>query len=365
MAVVAVGVVAALAAGGFGVWRYVQSRQKAATPPTVKVGVLMAFTGGSSSMGYGEMKGIQLAQKQLGADNIELVQMDSQCDATVAPDAMRRLVQQQVVAVIGDGCSSASVAALPIANANKIPMVSPSASSPKLSIADDYFFRVVPPDNFQGAYLAQSVWNKGIKTVSIFYTDEPYGTAMNTVFTQKFTALGGKVLTSVGATSDVIALQSQINTIKATKPQAVVFVANSVTSGAAAIKLARQAGMNVPFFGGDGLYDSNLVSYAGTAAEGLTITTFPTGTSAFKQSLLSAYGGESLYAAAEAYDAFQAIDIAVKNGATTGEAIKNYLPKESFDGVTSHIKFDQNGEISDPNYKYALLTVKNGQFVAQ
>ena len=365
MAIVALGVVAAVAAGGFGVWHYLQSKSKSATPATVKVGVMMAFTGGSSSMGYGEMKGIQLAQKQLGADNIELVQMDSQCDAGVSPDAMRRLVQQKVVAVIGDGCSSASVAALPIANENKIPMISPSASSPKLSIADDYFFRVVPPDNFQGAFLAQSVWDRGIKTAAVFYTDEPYGTAMNTVFTQKFTSLGGKVLTSVGAKSDVIALQSQIDTIKASKPGAVVFVANSVTSGAAAIKLARQSGMAVPLFGGDGLYDSNLVSYAGTAAEGLTITSFPTGSASFKQSLLSAYGGEQLYAAAEAYDAFQAINIAVKNGATTGADIKAYLPKESFDGVTAHIKFDQNGEISDPSYKYALLTVKNGQFVAQ
>jgi branched-chain amino acid transport system substrate-binding protein len=365
MAAVAVGVVAAVAAGGFGVWHLLQSRSKTATPPTVKVGVMMAFTGGSSSMGYGEMKGIQLAQKQLSADNIELVQMDSQCDAKVSPDAIKRLVQQQVVAIIGDGCSSASVAALPTANENKIPMISPSASSPKLSIADDYFFRVVPPDNFQGAYLAQSVWNKGIKTVSIFYTDEPYGTAMNNVFTQKFQALGGKVITSVGAASDVINLQTQINAIKTSKPGAVVFVCNSVTSGAAAIKLARQAGLTVPFFGGDGLYDSNLVSYAGTSAEGLTITSFPTGTATFKQSLLSAYGGEQLYAAAQGYDAFEAVYLAVKNGATTGAAIKNYLPKESFDGVSAHIKFDHNGEISDAAYKYALLTVKDGSFVAQ
>jgi ABC-type branched-subunit amino acid transport system substrate-binding protein len=302
MAAVAVGVVAAVAAGGFGVWHLLQSRSKTATPPTVKVGVMMAFTGGSSSMGYGEMKGIQLAQKQLSADNIELVQMDSQCDAKVSPDAIKRLVQQQVVAIIGDGCSSASVAALPTANENKIPMISPSASSPKLSIADDYFFRVVPPDNFQGAYLAQSVWNKGIKTVSIFYTDEPYGTAMNNVFTQKFQALGGKVITSVGAASDVINLQTQINAIK---------------------------------------------------------------TATFKQSLLSAYGGEQLYAAAQGYDAFEAVYLAVKNGATTGAAIKNYLPKESFDGVSAHIKFDHNGEISDAAYKYALLTVKDGSFVAQ
>jgi branched-chain amino acid transport system substrate-binding protein len=350
--VIPVALLVALGAGVVVGYNYLKSRNKsaAASLPQLKVGVLMAFTGGSSSMGYGEMKGIQLAKKQLGADNIQLVQMDSQCDKTVSPDAMKRLVAQKVVAVIGDGCSSASVAALPIANDDKIPMVSPSASSPKLSIADDYFFRVVPPDNFQ--------------SVAIFYTNEPYGQAMNSVFAQKFTALGGKVLTSQTADSDVIDLGNQIKAIKAAKPGAVVFVPNSVVSGVAALKLARQAGITVPFYGGDGLYDHTLITNAGTAADGLTITSFPTGSKAFKQLLLSEYQGEQLYAAAQGYDAFEAIYNAVKNGAKTGPQIKDQLPKLSFDGVSAHIKFDANGEISDPNYKYDLLTVKDGSFVA-
>jgi branched-chain amino acid transport system substrate-binding protein len=356
----------AIGAGSIFAYNYLKSKSKpaAAALPQLKVGVLMAFTGGSSSMGYGEMKGIQLAKKQLGADNIQFVQMDSQCDKTVAPDAMKRLINQQVVAVIGDGCSSASVAALPIANENKVVMVSPSASSPSLSIPDDYFFRVVPPDNFQGAFLAQSIYAKGIKSVAIFYTNEPYGQNMNKVFTQKFTALGGKVLTSQTADSDVIDLGNQINAIKASKPQAVVFVPNSVVSGVAALKLARQAGISVPFYGGDGLYDHTLIANAKQAAEGLTITSFPTGTKAFKQLLLTEYQGEQLYAAAQGYDAFTAIYQAIKNGAKTGPQIKDQLPKLSFDGVSAHIKFDANGEISDPNYKYDLLTVKDGSFVA-
>jgi branched-chain amino acid transport system substrate-binding protein len=356
----------AIGAGSIFAYNYLKTKSKpaAASLPQLKVGVLMAFTGGSSSMGYGEMKGIQLAKKQLGADSIQLVQMDSQCDKTVSPDAMKRLVNQQVVAVIGDGCSSASVAALPIANENKIVMVSPSASSPSLSIPDDYFFRVVPPDNFQGAYLAQSIYAKGIKSVALFYTNEPYGQNMNKVFTQKFTALGGKVLTSQTADSDVIDLGAQIKAIKDSKPGAVVFVPNSVVSGVAALKLARQAGLTVPFYGGDGLYDHTLITNAGTAADGLTITSFPTGSKAFKQLLLTEYQGEQLYAAAQGYDAFTAIYQAIKNGARTGAQIKDQLPKLSFDGVSGHIKFDANGEISDPSYKYDLLTVKDGSFVA-
>ncbi len=363
--VTAVVVVAVIAAIGFAAFAYLSTKNKpAAVLPSVKIGVMMAFTGGSSSMGYGEMKGIQLAQKQLGADNIELVQMDSQCDPTVAPQAMQRLVNQHVVAVIGDGCSSASTAALPLANANKIPMLSPSASSPSLSIPNDYFFRVVPPDTYQGAYLAKAVYARGVKTVGIFYTNEPYGINMNSVFTKEFQSLGGKVLTSVNAPSGVINLATQIAAIKAAKPQGVVFVSNSVTTGAAAIQLARNAGITAPFFGGDGLYDQTLISSAQSAAQGLTLTTFPTGTAAFKQLLYTNDQGEQLYAAAEGYDAFETLYLAVKDGATTGPEIKSKLPSISFNGVSAHIKFDANGDEDGTNYQYALLQVKDGSFVS-
>ncbi len=362
LAITLVAVIIAVGAGSFATYAYLSSHAKVVAP-NVKVGVLMAFTGGSSSMGYGEMKGIQLAQKQLNASNIQLVQMDSQCDPAIAPAAMQRLIDQQVVAVIGDGCSSASLAALPLADSAHIPMISPSASSPTLSIPNDFFFRVVPPDTYQGAFLAKAVYARGIKTVGIFYTNEPYGQNMNKVFTAEFTSLGGKVLTSVNAPSGVINLGTQIAAIRAANPQGIVFASNSVVTGAAAIELARGAGITAPFFGSDGLYDQTLINNAKTAAQGLTITTFPTGTPAFQQLLYTNDQGEQLYAAAQGYDAFEAVYDAVKAGAKTGDQIKNQLPHTSFNGVSAHIKFDANGDEDGMGYNYALLQVKDGSFV--
>jgi len=95
----------------------------------------------------------------------------------------------------------------------------------------------------------------------------------------------------------------------------------------------------------------------------LTITTFPTGTSTFKQLLLSEYKvSEQLYAAPQAYDAFEAIYRALGKGATTGEAIHNKLPSISFKGMSATISFDQNGEEPGKNYDYDLLQVKGGAF---
>jgi branched-chain amino acid transport system substrate-binding protein len=362
MPVVVAAAVLLAAAGAYGAWTYFQNANKPATA-RVKIGVMMAFSGGSSSMGYGAMKGVQLAKKQLAADNLEIIQEDSKCDPKVAAESIKRLIEQNVAAIIGEGCSSATVAALPAANNAKIPLISPSASSPTLSNPNDYFFRVVPPDTFQGSFMAQAIYDKGIRNVAVFYTNEPYGSGMNTVFREKFEALGGKVVATASGEPDVIDLGTQITGLKNAKPQAIFVAPNSVVTATAVLKLSREAGMNVPFFGADIMYDTTIINNAKEASEGLTISSFPTGTKAFKQSLINEYQKtEQLYAAPQAYDIVRALQIAVQDGAITGEQIKNALPSITFEGVSGKIKFDQNGEISDKDYKYDLFQVKDGTF---
>ena len=360
--VVAIIIVIAISVG---VWFYLQrNANQQSKSQTYKVGVLMAFTGGSSNMGYGTMKGIQLAKKELNASNIEIVQADSRCDPKTAKTAMQSLIDKGVIAVIGDGCSSASLAALPLANNNKVPMVSPSASSTALSIPNDYFFRVIPSDNYQAKYIARAIRAKGITNVAVFYTNEPYGAAMSTSFQDQFQTLGGKVVATSYAEPDDINLTTEMQKLKAASPQAIFIAPNSLVTGTAAIQVARDQGINVPLFGGDILYDHTLITNAPTASGGLTLTTFPTGSASFKQLLRNEYNvTEQLYAAPQAYDAFEAIYKSVQQGATTGETVYKQLPTISFKGMSADISFDQNGEEPGANYKYDLLQVQNGTFV--
>lgn len=359
----AVGAVAAVVVVVVGIVLGVQLTTKQSAPH-IKVGVMMAFSGGSSSMGYGAMKGVQLALKQLNASNIDIVKVDSKCDAKTAGKAVKDLIAQNVAAIIGEGCSSASVAALPAANNAKIPMISPSASSTALTIPNDYFFRVVPSDNLQGAFMAQTIYDRGIRKVAVFYTNEPYGSSMNAVFREKFEALGGRVVATATAEPDVIDLTAQMKTLAAAKPEAMFIAPNSVVSATAAMKLAREAGVAAPFFGADIMYDNTIISNNPAVAEGLVISSFPTGTKAFKQSLLNEYGkSEQLYAAPQAYDVIHILQLAVQQGATTGEQIRNMLPQITLnDSVSDFTHFDANGEVSDKNYKYDLFQVKNGAF---
>jgi branched-chain amino acid transport system substrate-binding protein len=365
LAFVLIGILVVLAVLA-GIRAYTRYKENVQTQkPTVKIGVLMAFTGGSSNMGYGTMKGIQLAKKQLGADNIELIQADSQCNPKTAKSAMQGLIDKGVAAVIGDGCSSASVAALTLANSNKIPMISPSASSATLSIPNDYFFRVVPSDNYQAAYIAQAIRKKGLTKVAVFYTNEPYGSAMSKSFQEQFQVLGGTVVATAYAEPDDINLVAEMQKLKKAAPQAVFIAPNSLVTGTAAVQVARDQGITVPLFGGDILYDKTLIANAPAASNGLTMTTFPTGTGTFKQSLLNEYKvSEQLYAAPQAYDALGAIYRTIEKGASTGEEIHTMLPTISFKGMSASISFDQNGEEPGANYKYDLLQVEGSAFTA-
>src|SRR5580700_10335628 len=99
LVLIVLAVLIVLFGGGYGAYAVFKPKPKPLA--NVKIGVLLAFSGGSSSMGYGAMKGIQLAKEQLAANNITLVTADGQCNPDVAPGAFKYLVSQHVVAVIG------------------------------------------------------------------------------------------------------------------------------------------------------------------------------------------------------------------------------------------------------------------------
>lgn len=356
-------IVAAVVVVGGGLGAFFYSTSKPKTEATLKIGVMLPFSGDASTSGFGELKGIQLAKKQLGASNIELVQEDSKCDADSAAAAVKRLVAQKVVAIIGEACSGASLGALPDANKNKVVMISASASSPSLSIANDYFFRVVPPDEFQGQFAAQLIYNKGLHTAAMLYSNEEYGNGLSKAFKKSFEALGGTIVADTPYEDGAIDLTNEVNAAKMANPAAVYFIGVSAPSASAILQQMRTAGLTVPVYSGDVLYDDVVIDNAAGAAEGLTLTSFPTGTRSFKQALKNSYqSSDQTYAAAEAYDAFDALYRAIKGGAKTGEEIKNKLPSIDFQGVSGHIKFDKNGEISNSDYKYEVLQVKDGAF---
>jgi branched-chain amino acid transport system substrate-binding protein len=349
-----------IAGGAFMTYRFI-TRDEQAT--TLKIGILAAFTGGSSTHGHGIAKGVELAQKELGSTNVEIVQEDSQCDPKVGQEAMQRLIDQDVDVVIGDGCSSVSVAVLPLANNTETPMVSPGASSPALSIPNDYFFRVIPSDVYQGSFMAQTIYDAGHRRVAVFYTNEPYGSGMNSEFRERFESLGGQVVATATSEPDVIELNDMVAELKAANPDALFVAPNSILTGASVIQTASELGMNVPKYGADIFYDTTVIENAPEGSKDLTISTFNTGTPAFKLALAeNSPVQEQLFAAAGAYDAFDTIQRAYQMGARTGREFKDTFPQIEFPGVSALIRFNGDGELPGVDYIYSLLKVEGDGF---
>src|SRR6266436_10084567 len=129
---------------------------------TLKIGEVDPLTGGISQFGIGCHQGIALAFEELNAADgvlgrkIDLVTEDDQSRPGQSATAVRKLItQDKVIAILGDATSSATLESAPIAQSDKIPMITPTATNPRITEVGDYIFRVCFLDEFQGRVLAK------------------------------------------------------------------------------------------------------------------------------------------------------------------------------------------------------------------
>lgn len=129
---------------------------------TVRIGVFMSLTGSTANFGISSVNGIKMATDEANAQGgingkqIELLVQDDRSDAAEAATIVTKFVtQDQVHAILGEVASSRSIAAAPIAQNAKIPMLSPSSTNPEVTRKGDYIFRTCFTDPVQGAAIGE------------------------------------------------------------------------------------------------------------------------------------------------------------------------------------------------------------------
>ena len=177
----------------------------AAHAEEVKVGILIGFTGPIESLTPDMAAAAELAMKEvsesgkfLNGSTMVGVRADSTCgDSTVGTAAAERLVTADgVKGIVGGDCSGVTGAVLQnVARPNGMVMISPSATSPALSTAEDdgLFFRTAPSDAREGEVMADILTEKGIKSIALTYTNNDYGKGLAEAIATSFTAKGGTV----------------------------------------------------------------------------------------------------------------------------------------------------------------------------
>ncbi|MCP8319546.1 MAG: ABC transporter substrate-binding protein, partial [archaeon] len=151
-------------------------------PDKIKIGALMALTGPLGPMGVEIVKGVELAVDEANAQGgvagrqIELIVEDTATDPVTALEACRKLVEVDGVKVIVGPMASGEVAGMAdYVNTNHIVIITPSATMPVVPVGDDYIFRTVGSDIFQGRALADIITDAGYDKVAILVCDNPYG----------------------------------------------------------------------------------------------------------------------------------------------------------------------------------------------
>jgi branched-chain amino acid transport system substrate-binding protein len=197
----------------------------AAFAEDIKLGVIFGFTGPIESLTGPMASGAELAMKEvtdsgmlLDGSTVTAVRADSTCiDSAAATAAAERLVtSDKVNAIVGADCSGVTGAVLQnVARPNGIVMISPSATSPALSTAEDdgLFFRTSPSDAREGQVMTDILMEEGIKSVALTYTNNDYGKGLADAFISSFEAAGGSITVNISHEDGKADYSSEVGTL--------------------------------------------------------------------------------------------------------------------------------------------------------
>ncbi|MGH1577514.1 ABC transporter substrate-binding protein [Planktotalea sp.] len=197
----------------------------AAFAEDIKLGVIFGFTGPIESLTGPMASGAELAMKEvtdsgllLDGSSVTSVRADSTCiDSAAATAAAERLVTaDKVNAIVGADCSGVTGAILQnVARANGVVMISPSATSPALSTAEDdgLFFRTSPSDAREGQVMTDILMEEGIKSVALTYTNNDYGKGLADAFVSAFEAAGGSITVNISHEDGKADYSSEVGTL--------------------------------------------------------------------------------------------------------------------------------------------------------
>ena len=149
-----------------------------AVPDEIVLGAYMPNTGPFATFGQSSTKAMRMAVEEINAAGgvlgaqIKLIVEDDQCKPEEAANAAQKLIHQdEVLCVIGEVASSNSLAAAPICQDGKTPMVTPSSTNPEVTRTGDYIFRVCFTDDFQGLVMAKFALDDLSARTAVIFSD--------------------------------------------------------------------------------------------------------------------------------------------------------------------------------------------------
>ncbi len=342
---------------------------------SIKIGEFASLTGKEATYGQAAHKGAVLAIEEANAAGgalgrkLELLTEDNQSKPGESATVVKKLISRdKVVVVLGDITSGRTLEAAPIAQAARIPLLSPGATNVTVTTKGDYVFRVCFIDDFQGTIMAKFARDtlKLTRAAILSSASSAQSVGLAKFFRAGFATGGAAIAADQKYNEGDKDFRAQLTAIKAAGADG-IFVPGYYVEAALICKQARELGLAIPLFGIDGWESPELLSLAGPAVEGCYFSTHysPDNRSArvvdFNRRFQQRWGAASDSLSALGYDAAMlAIDAIRRAGSTEGAKIRDALAAtKNYPAITGAITFDAQ---RNPTKSAVVLTVKNGQF---
>jgi branched-chain amino acid transport system substrate-binding protein len=341
----------------------------------IKIGQFASLTGKEASLGQSSNKGTLMAIDDLNAAGgvlgrpLLLVTEDTQSKPGETATVVKKLISRdKVVALLGEVASSRSLEAAPIAQAAKIPMISPASTNPKVTETGAYIFRTCFIDPFQGPVMARFAREhlKAKRVALVVSTSSAYSIGLAKFFRESFVANGGTIVLEQKYSEGDKDFKAQLTAIKAAGVDA-VFNPGYYNEGALIVRQARDLGLTLPIFGADSWEAEALIQLGGKAMEGAYLCSHysPEDPSPRVQNFVAAYkkrfGSTPDSNASLGYDSVLVLVDAIRRAGTTErDALREAIATtRDFMAVTGKITIDSERNASK---NAVIVQVRNGKF---
>lgn len=353
-----------LAAAALGGLLSLSTGSSFAADKVIKIGALFPLSGAGSYFGTQDKQGIELALEQLNKTGVngykfEVHYEDSGCSPLPATQAAKRLIDQyKPDVVIGEECSDATLAIMPLMARAEIPLINAGSSSIKITDpGNPWTFRIMPNEVMQGIDIATKAYNKlGARTAVLLHENTNAGIGNAKVFADTFTKLGGKILGDIGFGRDVNDFTSIATRVAHMGKIDVIPTYTLEGQGLKITEALAQAGV-VKGSGGHAIQLGTIwlpfgfEEKAGKAAIGyIRIVQFDPNdqrpvVSNFVEAFKAKYQSNPTHINAHAYDQVMLIADVVKRGGTDPKSIRDGLAAtKDFSGVTGSVSFDKHNQ---------------------
>jgi branched-chain amino acid transport system substrate-binding protein len=344
-----------------------------ATAKTLKIGSMSPLTGPYAADGNDIKNGVLCAIDVIndqggvpGYDKIELFPQDTACDPKQAVAAANKLINLEVVGVIGAYCSSSTIPASATLDEEDIIMITPASTNEKVTDRGlPYMFRMCGRDDDQAPAAVKFMMEAlGAKTLFIVDDKTTYSQGLADGVNKNAKEMGMEVLGRDHVNQGDKDFSAVLTMVKKHSPDVLYMSLQNHASGSLMAIQAKRMGLDAKILSNDAMYHPNFIKVAKDAAEGIMVTYGYTDKSteaykAYEKRFTASYGEIGAYGT-YAYDAGIALLNAIKAaGSTDPEKVKAEMMKLDFQGASKHVKFKPNG---DSGSSYVAFKIDGGEY---